>query len=173
MLEEVLERRIARGIAEEDLPDLLIVDGGRGQMNVATKVLDRLGVKNVGVIGIAKVRTEGRKRRVRGQERVHAPYLPEPLVLREGAGPLHLLERIRDEAHRFAITYHKTLRAKRLETSVLDGVPGVGPALKRRLLRTFGSVTRIREAPVAELASVQGVSRKLAARIKEHLEQGS
>jgi excinuclease ABC subunit C len=172
MLEEVLERRIVRGINEKDLPDLLIVDGGKGQMNVAMKVLDRLGVKDVGVIGVAKVRAKGRTRRVRGEERVYAPHLPEPLVLREGGGPLHLLERIRDEAHRFAITYHKQLRTKRLEASALDAVAGVGPVLKRRLLRSFGSVMRIREAQVAELATVQGVSRALAARIKEHLEQG-
>ncbi len=173
MMEEILERRLVRGLNEDDLPDLLVVDGGKGQMNVALKVLDRLGVTGVGVLGVAKVREGSRKRRVRGEERVYAPHLPEPLHLREGTGPLHLLERIRDEAHRFAITYHKKLRAKRLEASALDAIPGVGPVTKRRLLGAFGSMTRIREAAVAELATVQGVSRKLAASIKEHLEQRS
>lgn len=171
MLEEVIERRIARGMAEGDLPDLLVVDGGKGQMNVARKVMDRLGVKGVGVIGIAKVRDEGRKRRVRGEERVHAPNLAEPLLLREAAGPLHLLERVRDEAHRFAVGYHKKLRAKKFESSVLDSVPGVGPVLKRRLLERFGSVERMREAGVAELSAVPGVSRELAGRIKARLDQ--
>jgi excinuclease ABC subunit C len=173
MMEEVLERRIARGLVEADLPDLLMVDGGKGQMNVALKVMDRLGVKGVGVVGIAKVRDDGRKRRVRGEERLYAPSLDRPLLLREGAGPLHLLERIRDEAHRFAIGYHKRLRAKRFEASVLDGVLGVGPVLKRRLLAAFGSVARIREAEVTELCAVQGVSQGLAARIKAHLEHRS
>lgn len=172
MLEEVLERRIVRGIRERDLPDLLIVDGGKGQMNVALKVLDRLGVKGVGVAGIAKVKDAERGRRVRGEERIYAPHFPQPLLLRdEGAGPLHLLERIRDEAHRFAITYHKAIRAKRVGASALDGIPGVGSILKRRLLGTFGSVAGVREAGVAELSSVQGVSRELAARIRAHLEQ--
>ena len=170
MLEEILGRRIARGINEGDLPDLVMVDGGRGQMNVALKVLDRLGVAGVGVVGIAKVRDEARKRRVRGEERVFTPRLSQPLLLREGTGPLHLLERIRDEAHRFAITYHKNLRSKRIEASILDAVPGLGPVLKRRLLGVFGGVERIRGATVAELAAVKGVSRDLAARIKEHLE---
>jgi excinuclease ABC subunit C len=173
MMEEVIERRIVRGLAEGDLPDLLIVDGGKGQMNVALKVLDRLGVEGVGVVGVAKVRSEERKRRIRGEERVYAPHFAEPLLLGQGTGPLHLIERIRDEAHRFAITYHKALRGKRLKTSALDGVPGVGPVLKRRLLGRFGSVARIREAAVADLSTVQGVSRKLAARIKERLEQQS
>ncbi len=173
MMEEILERRVVRGLKEGDLPDLLMVDGGKGQMNVALKVLRRLGVEGIGVLGIAKVRDERRRRKIRGKERIHAPHLPEPLLMGEGTGALHLLERVRDEAHRFAITYHKVLRAKRLESSALDGVPGLGPALKRRLIGAFGSVAALRGAEEAELAGVQGVSRKLAARIKEHLEQQS
>jgi excinuclease ABC subunit C len=171
MMEEILERRIARGIQEGDLPDLLMVDGGKGQMNVALKVLERLGVGGVGVLGIAKVREGSGKKKVRGKERIHAPQLPEPLLLDEGTGPLHLLERIRDEAHRFAITYHKKLRGRRLEASALDGIPGLGPVLKRRLIAAFGSVDGIRRAGEAELMAVQGVSRRLAGKIKESLEQ--
>jgi len=173
MMEEILERRVVRGLNEEDLPDLLVVDGGKGQMNVALRVLERLGVEGVGVLGLAKVKDESRKKRIRGEERVYAPNLPEPLLLRDRTNPLHLLERIRDEAHRFAITYHKKLRSKRLETSMLDGVPGVGPVLKRRLLRAFGSVAGVRDADASELSAVQGVSRGLAARIKEYLQQRS
>ncbi len=90
MMEEILERRIARGIKEGDLPDLLMVDGGKGQMNVALKVLERLGVEGIGVLGIAKVREGSGKKKVRGKERIHAPHLPEPLLLGEGTGPLHL-----------------------------------------------------------------------------------
>jgi excinuclease ABC subunit C len=171
MMEEILERRIARGIKESDLPDLLMVDGGKGQMNVALKVLNRLGVEGIGVLGIAKVRSGTAKKKVRGQERIHAPHLPEPLLLNEATGPLHLLERIRDEAHRFAITYHKKLRSKRLEASALDGIAGLGPVLKRRLLAAFGSMDEIRRAGESELTAVQGVSRKLAAKIRESLEQ--
>jgi excinuclease ABC subunit C len=171
MMEEILERRIARGIKEGDLPDLLMVDGGKGQMNVALKVLERLGVEGVGVLGIAKVREGSGKKKVRGKERIHAPHLPEPLLLDEGTGPLHLLERIRDEAHRFAITYHKKLRGRRFEASALDGIPGLGPVLKRRLLAAFGSVGEIRRVGEAELTAIQGVSRRLAAKIKEGLEQ--
>ena len=171
MMEEILERRFARGIQEGDLPDLLMVDGGKGQMNVALKVLGRLGVEGIGVLGIAKVREGTGKKKVRGQERIHAPQLPESLLLGEGTGPLHLLERIRDEAHRFAITYHKKLRGRRFEASALDGIPGLGPVLKRRLLAAFGSVEGIRRAPESELAAVQGVSRRLAAKIKETLHQ--
>ncbi|UCG52730.1 MAG: excinuclease ABC subunit UvrC [Candidatus Latescibacterota bacterium] len=169
MMEEVLERRIARGIKEGDLPDLLMVDGGKGQLGVALKVLDRLGVEDLGVLGIAKVKEHDGKRRVRGKERIYTTHLREPLLLEGGSGALRLLQRIRDEAHRFAITYHKKLRSKRLEESVIDAIPGVGPLLKRRLLKTYGSVAGLRKASVAELASIQGVSRKLAVRIQEFL----
>jgi excinuclease ABC subunit C len=170
MLAEVLERRIARGIREGDLPDLLVVDGGRGQLNVALKVLDRLGVEDMDVLGIAKVKEGGRKqRRVRGKERIYMPHLPDPLLLEGISESLYLLERIRDEAHRFAIGHHKQLRSKRLEASVLDDVPGVGPVLKRRLLAAFGSVDALRNASVAELVSIQGVSQGLACRLRDFL----
>jgi excinuclease ABC subunit C len=170
MMKEVLERRFARGIKERDLPDLLVVDGGRGQLNVARGVIDRLGVEDIDVLGIAKVRVKGGKRRVRDKERIYSPLLPEPRLLEGGSEALYLLQRIRDEAHRFAIAYHKKLRSKRLEASVLDLIPGVGPVLKKRLLAGFGSIGAIKRAGVAELVSIQGISRDLAARIKEFLE---
>jgi excinuclease ABC subunit C len=167
MMREVLERRFSRGIKEGDLPDLLVVDGGRGQLNVALDVLDRLGVEAVDAVGIAKVRETDGGRRVRGKEKLYLPRLPEPLLLEGNSSALYLLERVRDEAHRFAITHHKRLRSKRLGESALDGIPGVGPVLKQRLLEEFGSVTRIRQAPVDVLATVTGVSRRLAQAIKD------
>jgi excinuclease ABC subunit C len=170
MMREILERRIARGVEKSDLPDMLLVDGGRGQLNVAIQVLDRLGVDDVDVLGIAKVREGSKNRKVRGKERIYSPRLTEPLLLEGNSEALYLLERVRDEAHRFAITYHKKLRSKRLQTSVLDSIPGVGPVLKRRLLAAFGSVDGLRRAHVKELASIQGVSGALAARLKEILD---
>jgi excinuclease ABC subunit C len=172
MMGEVLERRLARGVKEGDLPDLLMVDGGKGQLNVALNVLDRLGIEDLGVLGIAKVKEKG-KRRVRGKERIFMIHLPEPLLLEGDSGALHLLQRIRDEAHRFAIAYHKKLRSRVFGESILDEIPGVGTVLGRRLLGAFGSVEGLRAAGVAELSSIQGVSRGLAVRIKEFLEHRS
>jgi excinuclease ABC subunit C len=170
MMREILERRLARGIKERTLPDLVVVDGGRGQLGVAIDIVDRLGVEDVEVLGIAKVRADGGKRKVRDKERIYSPLLPEPLLLEGNSEALYLLQRVRDEAHRFAITYHKKLRSKRFETSILDSVPGVGPVIKKRLLAAFGSVDAVRRAGVEELASIQGISRDLAARVKEFLE---
>ena len=168
MMREVLERRISRGIKENDLPDLLIVDGGRGQLNVAIEVLDRLGADTVAVVGIAKVRDDGRKK-IRGKERIYLRDLPEPLLL-EGQSPaLYLLERVRDEAHRFAITYHKQLRGKAMGESKLDSVPGIGSVLKRRLLQEFGSVDRLRRADVDTIAALPGMSRRRAQAVKDAL----
>ena len=169
MMREVLERRLSRGIKEGDLPDLLLVDGGRGQLNVALDAMDRLGVDGVDAVGIAKVREAGSQRKQRGKERIFTAQLPEPLLLEGNSTALFLLERIRDEAHRFAVTHHKRLREKKLSQSALDGVPGVGPVLKRRLLAEFGSITRIRQAPVEALAAVPGVSARLARALKDAL----
>ncbi|HXV14883.1 MAG TPA: excinuclease ABC subunit UvrC [Candidatus Krumholzibacteria bacterium] len=168
MMREVLERRVTRGLKEGDMPDLLIVDGGRGQLNVALDVLKRLGADTVAAIGIAKVRNE-KNRKIRGQERVYLPAIEEPLLLDRQSQALYLLERVRDEAHRFAIGYHRTLRAKAMGESKLDGIPGVGPTLKQRLLARFGSVERIRKARLDELAAVPGVSVRKAQAVKDAL----
>jgi len=170
MMREILERRIARGIKERDLPELLIVDGGRGQLNVAREIIDRLGVEDIDVLGIAKVRAGTGRRKVRDQERIYSPLLAEPLLLEGNSEALFLLQRVRDEAHRFAITYHKKLRSKRFEASILDSIPGVGPVLKKRLLAALGSISAIKRADIAELTSIQGISNDLAARIREFLE---
>ncbi len=170
MMREILERRLSRGSKERDLPDLLLVDGGRGQLNVARKVLDRLGLEELDVLGIAKVRDDNRRRRVRDKERIYSPHLADPLLLEGNSEALYLLQRIRDEAHRFAITYHRKLRSKSLHASALDDVPGIGPVLKRRLLAAFGSLDAVRRASAPELASIQGVSSRLAAQLREFLD---
>ena len=162
MMREVLERRISRGIKEGDNPDLLVVDGGRGQLNVALEVIENLGEESVEAVGVAKVRDRASGRKIRGKEKIYLPGLSEPLLLEDNAPALYLLQRVRDEAHRFAISHHKRLRGKKLHHSALDEVPGIGPVPKRRLLEEFGSVARIRSAPVEVLVSVRGVSRKLA-----------
>ncbi len=168
MMREVLERRVTRGVKEGDLPDLLIVDGGRGQLNVALDVLKRLGADTVAAIGIAKVRND-QHRKIRGQERIHLPSLEEPLLLDQQSQALYLLERVRDEAHRFAIGYHRTLRSRAMGESKLDGIPGVGAVLKQRLLAEFGSVERIRKAPLEALAAVPGLSPRKARAVKDAL----
>jgi len=168
MMREVLERRIARGLKEGDLPDLLVVDGGRGQLHVALDVLKRMGADMVSAVGIAKVRGDG-NRRIRGQERIHLPGHEDSILL-DGASPaLFLLERVRDEAHRFAVSYHRTLRGRAMGESKLDAIPGVGRVLKQRLLAEFGSVERIRKAPIDLIAAVPGVSRRRAQAIKDAL----
>lgn len=169
MMEEVLKRRIARGLKEGDLPDLLAVDGGKGQLNVALRVLDELGAEGVDVLAIAKVRDGGGSRKVRGKEKIFTASLAEPLLLEGNSTALLLLERIRDEAHRFAIAYHKKLRSKQLISSLLDEIPGVGPKIKAALLSRFGDLYVIRRAPVDQLTAVSGVSPALAARIRAYL----
>jgi excinuclease ABC subunit C len=168
MMREVLERRISRGMKEGDLPDLLIVDGGRGQLNVASEVVSRLGADMVEVVGMAKVR-EDSGRKIRGKERIYLRELPEPLLLDGHSQALYLLERVRDEAHRFANTYHRQLRNKAMGESRLDGVPGIGAVLKRRLLREFGSLERLRRADIDTIASVPGMSRRRAQALKDAL----
>jgi excinuclease ABC subunit C len=168
MMREVLERRIARGLKEGDLPDLLIVDGGRGQLNVAIEVIRRLGADTVEVVGMAKVREEtGRK--IRGQERIYLREVEEPLLLDGPSQALYLLERVRDEAHRFANTYHRQLRNRAMGESKLDDVPGIGMVLKRRLLQEFGSLERLRRADVEVIAAVPGMSRRRAQALKDAL----
>jgi excinuclease ABC subunit C len=160
---EVLHRRFYRalegeeGSAEElrwQLPDLVVIDGGIGQANAARGVLDELGQHDMPVIGLAKEREE-----------IWLPGSSAPLVLPATSQALYLMQRLRDEAHRFAVTYHRKLRARSQTRSVLDELPGVGPARKRALLRVFGSTRQMRGATVDEIASVPGISRNLAERI--------
>ena len=157
-MSEVLTRRFAKALEQGSvLPDLVLIDGGRGQLNVALKVLQDLGLDYIPAVGLAK----------QAEEVYQADGL-HPLVLDQTSPALHTLQRIRDEAHRFAITYHKKLRATRTIQSVLDTIPGVGPAIRTSLLKTLGSARRIRETSVAELAAVPKVTPKLAQRIFDH-----
>jgi len=157
-LAEVLTRRFARALEQgTPLPDLVLIDGGRGQLNVGLKVLQELGLDYLPVVALAKQ-----------QEEVYVGESLHPLVLDPTSPALHTLQKIRDEAHRFAITYHKKLRSKRTLQSVLDTIPGVGPTIRTSLLKTLGSARRVRESSVAELAAVPKVTPKLAQRIFEH-----
>ena len=152
------EARFAKALEQGSvLPDLVLIDGGRGQLNVGLSVLQELGLDWLPVIGLAKQ-----------QEEVYVGESPQPLALDPTSPALHTLQRIRDEAHRFAITYHKKLRDRRTIQSVLDAIPGIGPTIRTSLLKTLGSARRVREASVAELAAVPKVTPKLAQRIHDH-----
>ena len=166
--QEVLRRRFhatksgEEGNEEERrwaMPDLVIVDGGKPQVNAAKVVLDELGLHDLPLAGLAKEREE-----------LFLPGRSEPVVLPATSSALYLVQRLRDEAHRFAITYHRTLRDRRTVKSAFDDLPGVGPKRKRELLKVFGSIKRVREAPVEQIAAVPGISRALAERIKATLE---
>ena len=141
------------------LPDLVIVDGGKGQLSSACEELQRLGLHALPIIGLAKEREE-----------IFRPGESEPLVLPHSMGALRLLQRIRDEAHRWANGYHQLLMKRRVEESVLDDIPGVSEARKKALLSRFGSVARLRRVTAETMASVPGISRRLAAEIKAWLE---
>ncbi len=141
------------------LPDLVIVDGGKGQLNAALEVLDEYGLREaVPVVGLAKER-----------EAIFVPGQPEPILLPRGSQGLFLVQRIRDEAHRFALQYHRRLREKRTLTSTLEEIPGIGPKRRQALLKHFGSLESIREATVEELMAVPGMTRRAAEQVKEYL----
>lgn len=153
-------RRLARaGRARIVLPDLVIVDGGKGQLGMATRELQRLGLHGLPVIGLAK-----------RHEEVFLPGRGAPLVIPHDRGALRLLQRIRDEAHRFANGYNALLLRRRMRESVLDDCPGVSPRRKQQLLERFGSVRRLRRASVAEVAALPGISERSAAAILEWLQ---
>ena len=140
------------------VPDLVIVDGGKGQLSAAVGALQELGITDVPLTGLAK-----------RFEELFVPGQAAPVVLPRRSQALYLVQRIRDEAHRFAVTYHRDVRGKRALRSELDEVPGIGPGRKRALLKRFGSVRRIREASVDEVAATPGISRGLAEQLKSHL----
>ena len=172
MMREVLSRRFRQEEAGDAYPDLIVVDGGIGQLNVLTAVLAELGIEGIDTAGLAKSRVERQMAAAeveRSEERVFLPGRKNPVVLRQNAPALLLLAHIRDEAHRFAITYHRRLRGKKALASVLDTIPGVGPARRRELLTAFGSLENLKEATVEEIAAVKGVGAGLAAEIRAAL----
>jgi excinuclease ABC subunit C len=140
------------------VPDLVIVDGGKGQLSAAVGALTELGISDVPLTGLAK-----------RFEELYLPQRADPIVLPRRSQALYLVQRIRDEAHRFAITYHRDVRGRRALRSELDDIAGIGPGRKKALLKRFGSVRRIREASVEEVAATPGISRDLAERVKGHL----
>lgn len=169
---EVLGRRYRRAREENDFPDLLVVDGGKGQLNVAIEVLRELEIDAVDVISLAKMHVEqdARAEEVhRSEERVFLPGRKNPVVLRRNSTALFLLQRVRDEAHRFAITYHRELRSRDRLRSRLEDIEGVGPGRRRALLRHFGSLKRLRAASLEDIAAVPGISTRLAADIHAQL----
>jgi excinuclease ABC subunit C len=171
-INEVLTRRLGRYVQQADLsphdserdasfaslPDLIVIDGGKGQLSAGLRALEPLIERGVAVVGLAK--------RI---EEIFVPGRKDPILLEEGSDALRLLQRVRDEAHRFAITFHRTRRDKAMTASVLDGVRGVGPARKRALLRHFGSPDRLLSASREELEAVPGVPGKLAREIHRQL----
>src|SRR2546423_12514753 len=168
MLQEVLRRRFSRHARSEEgtpeepsfsrLPDLVLIDGGKGQLSAAREVMEAMGLASVPTLGLAKE-----------QEELFQPGDSEPIRLPLDSEALFLVQRVRDEAHRFAITFHRVVRKKDAFASALDGISGLGPVRRRALVRQFGSIDNIRSATVDELMAVKGISRPVAVAIKEML----
>ncbi len=162
MLGEVLKRRFKRAGDASDswavVPDLVLIDGGKGQLGAALTAMREVGAESVPAAALAKE-----------NEELFIPGSSKPVVLPHSSPGLHLLQRLRDEAHRFALGYHQRLRKKQTFASALDDIPGIGPKRKRALLRQFGSVKAVKEASINELATAKGITRSLAAKIKEYL----
>lgn len=176
MMAEVVSRRYRRVMEEgADFPDLILIDGGKGQLSAAIEALKDIGadVDGLDVVGLAKAREKGMKysgiREVRAFERVFSPGESEPRVLAPTSAAVNLLAQVRDESHRFAITHHRNLRAKRAAKSPLDDIPGVGKTRKHQLLKHFGSFRAIREATLDELNAMPGLPGNVAAAIYEAL----
>ncbi len=155
MMYEVLLRRYQKAVEENDLPDLILLDGGRGQLNVAKEVLKELKINGVDLISLAKERViekPGPSEMRKTEEKVFHPQFKEPMVLGRRSPMLHLLDRIRDEAHRFAVTYHKKVRSRETVKSELGEIPGIGQVRQKELLKFFGTVEEIKKATTEELA---------------------
>ena len=158
MMKEVVLRRFRRAIEEGRFPDLILIDGGKGQLNAACEALDVLELSHLPIMGLAK-----------RFEHIFLPNRSDPIVLRRDNPTLHLIQRLRDEAHRFAVTYHRNLRSRELSHSILDEIPNIGPKRKQGLLQHFGSVADIRGASLDELLAVKGIPHSVAAGIRKHL----
>ena len=167
MIYEVLRRRMERAQEEGEMPDLLLIDGGKGHLKVALKVLEELGIEGVDCLSIAKKRDQAE------EDRIFIPRGKDPIVLKDRRPSSLLLKRIRDEAHRFAISYHRRLRRREVTRSLLDDIPGIGPERKRALLRNFGDLEGVMGASVEELAGVPGIGPKTAEMIYQYLHGGA
>jgi excinuclease ABC subunit C len=167
---EVLQRRAKQAMdGTMAMPDLIIIDGGKGQLNMAIQALHDLGFHDQEIVSLAKSRVVGTTADLDAPtyspERVFLPGHREPKVLKQNSDELYLLTRIRDEAHRVAITYHRELRKKATLRSKVDEIDGIGPTKRGQLLRHFGSVKKLREAPLSAIESAPGMNRQLAARV--------
>ena len=169
---EVLRRRFKRA-ASDPLPDLLVVDGGKAHLGIAQKVVAETGTEGLALAALAKGGRRGRAVTLQPgeRERLFVPGRDEPLTLERNTPEEYLLQRLRDEAHRFAIGHHRRLRSKQSLASRLDDVPGVGAVLKKRLLQQFGGTRALARADAAEVATVKGVSPELARLILDHLQR--
>jgi len=172
-LGEVLGRRLRRGIEEGDLPDLMIIDGGKGQLARVREVMNELNVVDIDVIGLAKARRLRRGNRIiRTDERVVKDDRNEPIVLKQDSPENHFLVRVRDEAHRFAITYHRKLKRRELTRSSLEEIPGIGPKRRAALLKHLGSLEAVKRATLDQLAAVPGFGPRAAERVLAHFRAG-
>jgi excinuclease ABC subunit C len=162
MIQEILRRRFKRGLAGGGawaiIPDLVLIDGGRGQLNAALEVRQELGLDSIPMVSLAKE-----------NEAVFIPSSTQPVYIAKDSPALHILQRARDEAHRFAISYHRKLRHKEIIASALDNIPGIGPKRKKALLKKFGSIEAIKEASLEELSQTKGITSALAQKVKEEL----
>jgi excinuclease ABC subunit C len=164
-MREILDRRFRRVLEGGEAPDLLLVDGGKGQLGVALAVLGDLGLGDVPVVGISKPRTEHAKGDRAATDKLVLPDAKDPLRLPTNHPGLRLLQHLRDETHRHVVGYQRKVRTKRSLTSVLESLPGVGPARRRALLRHLGSIKGVVAADVGALAEVPGIGRALAEQI--------
>lgn len=153
MMRELLTRRFESLVGEEDYkkPDLVLIDGGKGQLHIAVEVLNELGLDDIPVIGLAKE-----------FEEVFVPQSNKPIIIPHNKESLHILQRVRDEAHRFGVTYHRKLRSRKLTESELDHIQGIGKKRKLSLLRDFGDIEGISKASVDELSDIEGMNKKVA-----------
>lgn len=170
---EVVRRRFSRHLETPKLsgsersrrfayePNLVVIDGGRGQLNRALEVMEELGVENIATIALAK-----------RMEEIFVPGREAPITVPRTSEALYLLQQIRDEAHRFAVSYHRLRRGKKMTRSALDGIPGLGEVRRKKLLRHFGSVKRIRAASLEEIEAVPGITRPVARAVREALDRG-
>ena len=162
MIQEILRRRFKRGVAGEGnwavMPDLILIDGGKGHLNAALKVRQELGIDSISVASLAKE-----------NEDVFVPGKPGPVDIPRDSPALHILQRARDEAHRFAISYHQKLRRKEGIASILDNIPGIGPKRKRALIKQFGSIEAIKKASIEEIGQIESITSTIAQKVKQYL----
>lgn len=156
MMKELLTRRL-KMIDTDEEPDLIVIDGGKGQLSMACEVLDELNLAHIPIIGLAKE-----------FEEIYIPNSKRPIIIPKNNKALHLLQQVRDESHRFAITYHRKLRSDNISESSLDDIPGIGKKRKINILKEFGTIDNVKNASVEELAKIKGMNEKVATNVYEY-----